>query len=226
MLFVACRVLNDLLIALLPEEEASRVILMEYGLHEHPQQLREALQEVLDGLEEPSLVVLGYGLCGNGLDGLESRRHTLLIPRVDDCIALLLGSYEAYREEFQAVPGTYYLSKGWLEVEAHPLAEYREYLERYGERKANLIMDAQYRLYERLVLVAHTQADLDQYREQAQEVAAYCARWDMRYEERVGSEAYVQRLVRVAQGLEEPGEDLLVVGPGETVAQALFLRSL
>jgi hypothetical protein len=92
-------------------------------------------------VKEPSLIVLGYGLCGNGARGVKSRRHTLLIPRTDDCIAILLGSRRAYRREFNAVPGTYYLSKGWLESGSHPLSEYEEYAERYGREEAKWILD-------------------------------------------------------------------------------------
>ena len=160
-----------------------------------------ALQEVLDGLEQPSLVVLGYGLCGTGLKGLKAGQHTLLVPRVDDCIALLLGSYRAYMREFQAVPGTYYLSKGWLESGSHPLKEYQEYVPRYGEKEAIWLMDQQYQHYERLVLVAHNQADLETYRPQALEVARFCERWGMRYEEMLGSDGYVRRLVELAEQL-------------------------
>lgn len=221
---IACRVVEDLLVSLMPEELTEQITLVDYGLHEKSQELREAVQGAIDSVEESSLVVLGYGLCGNGLDGIKAGAHTLLIPRVDDCIALLLGSYKAYLREFKAVPGTYYLSKGWLEAEAHPLAEYKEYVEKYGPTKAALIMDTQYQHYERLMLVAHNRADLDKYRSLAQEVARYCERWGMRYEERVGSDAYVRRLVETARGLEKADEDFLVISPGGTVRQDHFFR--
>jgi len=161
---VSCQVLQDLLANLLPDGLAQQVTFMDYGLHQVPGQMAGALQEVLDGLEQPSLVVLGYGLCGTGLKGLKAGPHTLLVPRVDDCISLLLGSYRAYMREFQAVPGTYYLSKGWLESGSHPLKEYQEYVPRYGEKEAMWLMDQQYQHYERLVLVAQDRADLETYR--------------------------------------------------------------
>jgi len=63
-------------------------------------------------------------LCGNGLNGIRAGQHILLIPRADDCIAILLGSYQVYKQEFQSAPGTYYLSKGWLESGSNPLSEY------------------------------------------------------------------------------------------------------
>ena len=221
--FVACQVLHDMLQRLLPPELAQDVTFMDYGLHRYPAKMTVRLQEVLDELVEPSLVVLGYGLCGNGLDGLKAGRHTLLMPRADDCISILLGSRQAYMREFEAEPGTYYLSKGWLESGSNPLSEYREYVEKYGAEDAEWVMDTQYQHYSRLVFVAHEQADLDKYRPQAQEVADYCRRWDMRYEEILGSDRYVRRLIEVAAALDKADGEFLVVPPGGEIRQEQFI---
>ena len=228
---VSCQVLQDLLANLLPEGLAQQVTFMDYGLHQTPGRMAGTLQEVLDGLEQPSLVLLGYGLCGTGLKGLKAGPHTLLVPRVDDCIALLLGSYRDYMREFQAVPGTYYLSKGWLESGSHPLKEYQEYVPRYGEKEAMWLMDQQYQHYERLVLVTHDEADLDTYRPQALEIARFCERWGMRYEEMLGSDRYVRKLVELAVKLGSNGgdasvvdKDLLIILPGGKIRQESFMR--
>jgi hypothetical protein len=224
-------VLQDLLSNLLPDGLAKQVTFMDYGLHRVPGRMAGALQEVLDGLKNPSLVVLGYGLCGTGLKGLKAGPHTLLVPRVDDCISLLLGSYRSYMREFQAVPGTYYLSKGWLESGSHPLKEYQEYVLRYGEKEAMWLMDQQYQHYERLILVAHDRADLETYRPQALEIARFCERWDMRYEEMLGSDRYVRRLVELAEqlrsndaGASVVNKDFLIIPPGGEIRQESFMR--
>lgn len=219
---IACRVLEDLLTQLMPQELAPQVIYTDYGLHRHPRKLNETVQAAIADIKEPSLVVLGYGLCGDGLNGLQAGKHTLLVPRVDDCIALLLGSYQAYRREFEAVPGTYYLSKGWLEADYHPASEFQEYVEKYGLENATMIMDIQYQHNERLAFVAHSQADLDRYRPQAERVARYCERWGMRYEEILGSDAYVRRLFQVAMDLDQAGDEFLVIPPGGEIRQSHF----
>lgn len=216
---IACQVLQDLLGALLPEELAESVSYMDYGLHRVPSRMTPTLQDVIDRIEKPGLVVLGYGLCGNGLKGLKAGVHTLLAPRADDCIAILLGSREAYMEEFESHPGTYYLSKGWLESGSHPLKEYKEYVEKYGPEDAAWVMDAQYQHYERLVLVTHNQEDMEGYRPQALEVAEYCQQWDMRYEEITGSDSFVRRLIEVMNlgddlTTENAGSDFIVIPPG------------
>lgn len=229
---IACQVLQDMLTHLLPQDLAKDVVFMDYGLHRVPGKMTGALQETVDAIEEPSLVVLGYGLCGNGLRGIRAGQHTLLVPRTDDCIALLLGSYQAYIREFQAVPGTYYLSKGWLESGTHPLKEYEEYVPKYGSKEAMWLMDQQYQHYERLVLVAHNQADLEAYRPQAEKVARFCERWGFRYEEILGSDTYIRRLVGLVLNLaagtatimDTVNGDFLIVPPGGKIHQEQFMR--
>ncbi len=221
---IACQVFQGLLNRLLPAELNGNITFMDYGLHRTPSKLARALQESIDRIGQPSLVVLGYGLCGNGLNGIKAGKHTLLVPRADDCIAIFLGSYAAYRREFDSVPGTYYLSKGWLESGSNPLSEYQEYEKRLGPEKAMWVMDQQYQHYKRLVLVAHSQEDLAFYRHQAQEVARFCQRWGMTYEEILGSDRFVRELVEMSYALEKVNEDFVLIQPGGELKQADFIR--
>ncbi len=220
----ACRVFQNWLEHLLPERLGANVTFFDYALHRVPKNLRQTLQDALDGLNQPSLVMLGYGLCGNGLHGIQAGRHTLLIPRTDDCIAILLGSYQAYRREFDKEPATYYLSKGWLEGGSTPLQEHREMVEKYGQKKAEWLMDYQYHNYKRLALVVQTAKDLETYRPAALEVAKYCERWGLRYEELIGTDDMLRRLIEIAAQLDQADGDFLVVPPGGTLMQTMFFR--
>ncbi|MDZ7844131.1 MAG: DUF1638 domain-containing protein [Anaerolineales bacterium] len=222
--FIACRIFESMMETILPEDLFQHITYLDYGLHRVPGNLTSEVQKAIDQLETPSLIVLGYGLCGNGLKGIQSRQHTLLIPRTDDCIAVLLGSYQRYLEEFDRQPGTYYLTKGWLEAGSDPLKEYQEVKEKYGEKDARWIMDTQYQHYQRLVLVAHQTSELEAYRPQARQVADYCQRWGMDYQEILGSDRYVQRLVETAASLDSADEDFLVIPPGGEIQQEMFLR--
>ncbi|HEX6304731.1 MAG TPA: DUF1638 domain-containing protein [Anaerolineales bacterium] len=221
---VACKVFQSLLTDLMPPDLAKQIHFMDYGLHRVPSNLTWSVQEVIDSIEEPSLVMLGYGLCGNGLDRIKAGKQTLLIPRADDCIAILLGSYKKYIQMFEEEPGTYYLTKGWLESGSNPLQEYEEYVEKYGQESAEWVMDQQYQHYERLVFVAHSQEDLEKYRPQALEVARYCERWDMRYEEVLGSDIFVRRLIEIASTPEKADDDFVIIPPGGEIRQAQFIR--
>lgn len=232
---VTCKVLAAALERVLPTDPAANlaqeVKLLDYGLHRVPVKLTDAVQTALDEIAAPSLVILGYGLCGNGLRGIRAGQHTLLIPRADDCIAILLGSYKVYMREFSKTPGTYYLTKGWLESGSHPLKEYHEYLPKYGPDTTLWLLDQQYQHYERIALVASTPEELDAYRGQAQEVARFCERWGMRYEEILGSDDYVRQLIATAEALRNgalqeaaAGPNFLVIPPGGEIRQEMFMR--
>lgn len=223
--FVACRVFETLLQDHMPPELIDQITFMDYGLHRVPTKMTWTVQEAIDAIVEPSLIVLGYGLCGNGMQGIKARKHTLLIPRADDCIAILLGSYKRYIQEFEATPGTYYLTKGWLEAGSDPLKEYHEIVEKYGAEDADWIMDQQYQHYNRVCFVAHNQADLDQYRPRAKEVADFCAeRWGMRYEEILGSDIYVRRLVEISADIDNADDEFLIIQPGGKISMDQFVR--
>jgi hypothetical protein len=88
------------------------------GLHDlGGKSMAAKIQEAVDRTEEGvyQAILLGYGLCGNGLDGLTARHTRLVLPRAHDCIALLMGSHDRYQAYFDGNPGTYYRSTGWLE---------------------------------------------------------------------------------------------------------------
>jgi len=222
LVLLACAVMRDLVAPHL-DAESVETIYMDFGLHETPKRMAPALQAQLDAIAEPSLVLVGYGLCGTGLVGLEAGRHTLVIPRTHDCIAILLGSHQEYLRAIGENPGTYYLTKGWLEAGTDPLSEYEHYVERYGEQTADRVMDALYRNYSQLCLVSHSEAGLAESRERAQRVAAFCKeRWGMEYRERVGSDALIAKLLDAPRVLDELGDEFIVIAPGGRVEMSQF----
>ncbi|MBT3360821.1 MAG: DUF4445 domain-containing protein [Rhodospirillales bacterium] len=190
----------------------------DFDLHVSPKEMKERVQEFLDQLAQPSRVLIGYGLCGNGLVGLEAGPHTLILPKTHDCIAWMLGSHDAYMAEFQNNPGTYYLNKGWLESENDPLHDYLEYQQKYGHENADFIADTMYRHYRRLCLLAFSQAEIEELRAQAKPIADFCAeRWGMAYEERVGDDRLIRALAARAHGPNSGNTDLIVLLPGGTL---------
>ena len=221
---ISCAVFQHLLEDMLPRDLSTEVTFLDYGLHLVPKNLTATVQKTIDSVHEPSLIVLGYGLCGNGLKGIEAGQHSLLVPRADDCISILMGSYDTYMKEFNGNPGTYYLTKGWLESGSDPLKEYHNMVEKYGAETAEWLMNEQYQNYKRLVLIAHTQEDLEAYRPRAKEVAKYCEQWGMQYSEMVGSDAYIGGLVQAITALQESNDDYLMIPPGGSIKQSQFIR--
>lgn len=88
------------------------------GLHDlESAEMRCRVQAVIDAVDPVryDAVLLGYGLCNNGLAGVRARTLPLILPRAHDCISLFLGSRHRYREYFDSHPGTYFLTSGWIE---------------------------------------------------------------------------------------------------------------
>ena len=88
------------------------------GLHDlDAVPMLERVQTAVDacGGETYDAILLGYGLCNNGVVGLTARTVPLIIPRAHDCIALFFGSRQRYQAYFESHPGTYFFTTGWLE---------------------------------------------------------------------------------------------------------------
>jgi hypothetical protein len=220
--FIGCKVFEGLIEARLKTENNLPIQYLDYGLHAVPKQLNLSVQAEIDRIEEPSLIVLGYGLCGNGMDNLNANQHTLVIPKADDCIAIFMGSREKYIEQFTGNPGTYYITKGWLEVDGDPLSEYEEYVERYGEEKAQRLMDFQYKNYRRLLFVAYDPQDFEVFRHRTQAIAEFCQQWGMVYEEYLGSDEFFTRIVALAENRNPIPPEFIVVPPGGVLTQNMF----
>ena len=79
--------------------------------------MRERLQAAIDATDpgKHDAVALAYGLCNNGLVGLEARALPLVLLRAHDCITAFLGSRARYARYFDERPGTYFETTGWLE---------------------------------------------------------------------------------------------------------------
>ncbi|MDH7481484.1 MAG: DUF1638 domain-containing protein [Armatimonadota bacterium] len=145
------------------------LILLPFGLHNEPDELRRRIQKEIDIASDGRFeyIVLAYGLCSRGTADLEARSTPIVIPRAHDCITLLLGSRERYKEEFQQHPGTYYYSPGWVERKEGEIRQgvvdsvqerleeerFREYVQKYGEDNAQFLIEQ-----ERLWLVNYNRA--------------------------------------------------------------------
>jgi hypothetical protein len=87
------------------------------GNHDNPKLGHADLQARIDAIPDNKYdaVLIGYGICNLILEGIKARHYPLVIPRAHDCITFFLGSKERYQDVFNACPGTYYFTGGWLE---------------------------------------------------------------------------------------------------------------
>jgi len=198
------------------------------GLHDlGSEKMSARLQEVLDAVDPEcyDAVAMVYGLCNNGTVGVRAPGLKLVIPKVHDCIALFMGSRSRYREYFDAHPGTYYRTSGWLERDDASSAgdttipqqlgmttTYDQLVEQYGEENAKYVMEMmgggeQY--YDRVTFIRMGLAGEDRFREQAK---AESERRQWQFEELEGDMSMLRKLIYA-----DWDDDFLVLNPGETL---------
>jgi len=114
------------------------------------------------------------------------------------------------------------LTKGWFEVGSDPLSEYEKLVEKYGLETADWLMEVQYKHYRQLVFVAQHEADLDTYRPRALEVAAYCERFGMVYDEYLGSNEFINQISEALKSPHNLPPEFIVVPPGGVLQSEMF----
>ena len=149
---IACKVIARELYQLAFENSnIIDIVLLQQALHNEPDKLRNMIQQTIDTIEAEEetydAILLGYGLCSNGIVGIQSKKYPIVVARGHDCITLLLGSKEKYHDIFNSNNGgIYWYSPGWIEHSSMPGKErfdqcYAEYTEKYGEDNADYLME-------------------------------------------------------------------------------------
>jgi hypothetical protein len=213
---IACAtVAEELRLMGVPEED---LLELEFGLHVYPDKLRETLQKEIDAIPGNGDIILGYGLCSNAAVGLTSQNHRLIIPRVDDCIALFLGSRKEHLTRLREEPGTYFLTKGWIKAAELPINDYLRMVEKYGQERAMRVTKAMLANYKRVVLINTGNYRLEECREAARSMADTL---ELNYEEIPGSNRMLRMMLEVNG---EWNSEYIVVEPGEETTLAMFLQ--
>ena len=146
---ITCAVLEDEVRHFLSgNPQVRRLEVLEQGLHNTPEILTARLQATIERIEaetDVDRIGLVYGLCSRGIEGVRTKRATLVIPRGHDCITILLGDRRRYADYVREHPGTYWYSPGWNACTVMPGPERAarlkaEYTERYGLEDADYLM--------------------------------------------------------------------------------------
>lgn len=184
--------------------------------------MRAAIQERIDAVDpqEYAAVLMGYALCGNGLDSIQARSVPVVIPRAHDCIAMLIGSRDEYERILAENPGTFFRSPGWVEhcgntiqlsgAPADAVNELDWLIEKYGEDSGRYLYEELYsyrRQYSRLVYIETGVAPGSRFEEQARDEAAK-RQWA--FEKYDGSRTWFRKLVTA-----DWDDDFVVLQPGE-----------
>jgi len=200
------------------------------GLHDlGAQRMRSDIQAAIDRVpaDHYEAILIGYGLCGNGLAGVQARSLPLVIPRVHDCIGLFFGDRRRYWEYFQDHPGTYFKTTGWIErgtgldqlgeravLSRHGFGVSRQELaRRYGEDNAAYlaeVLSSYSRNYTRLAFIEMGVEPDDRFE---RTVAEEARERGLSFEKIHGS---LRLFVKLVNGEWDPDE-FLVVPPGHRI---------
>lgn len=217
-LVLACTVLERELS--LSTDSATEMKFFDFGLHRTPENMVAALQKEIDLIspeDEYSTIVLGYGLCSNGIVGIKAREVPLVVPKVHDCISLFLGSAQAYQRESLKCPGTYYLTPGWIEKGETPISKYESYARSYDDETAKWVLHEEMKHYTRVALINTGAFEVkDEHRKVARRNAEFLS---ISYEEIEGSPELLTQLVR------GPWDgSFVILSRGESISQEIFLE--
>ena len=210
---VCCEVLRNEIECVAPRPRTSRFV--DGALHDYPDRMRAALQARIDEVPGSGDVLLCCGRCSNGTVGLKAGHHRLVLPAVDDCISLLLGSRRRYLDEHGAQPGTYYYTRGWIDYIDDPYKEYLAIIPKYGEEKAARVA--------RLILANYTRVavidtpgvpGLDDARPYLETVSRF---YGLPLDYLTGSLRFLRKLV---EGPHD--EEFIVVEPGDELDEPRF----
>ncbi len=226
-LIIACHVLwRELCHLAAYSENTFDFVFLNQGLHDTPDQLRKELQAAIDAADTQTekhyeAILIGYGLCSNGIDGIAARNTKLVVPRGHDCITFFLGSKERYKEYFDANPGTYWYTAGWIDDTLQPSKERYDitlayYTEKYDEENAEYLMEMEsnwYKEYKNAAFIDYDFMDLEQYKKYTKECADYL-KWN--YDELKGDMSLLEAFL--AGPMHWDDEKFLVIESGEQIA--------
>jgi hypothetical protein len=205
------------------------------GYHDTPKQGLVEIQKRLDAVPPAKYdaLLLGYGLCSNIITGLKALHTPLVLPRAHDCITFFLGSKERYKEMFDASPGTYYYTSGWLEcvrrrgeaalaqgttfmpstVKGAADTVYRQWVEKYGEEEAKYLLETMGGWCQAYAEGTLIDFDFTRPLRLGEQVRGICEQRNWTYREVQGDLGLIQRW------LDGPwdAKDYLVVNPGHEV---------
>ena len=183
--------------------------------HDVPARLRANIQEKLDAVTDADRVLLAFTLCGGTPAGLKTGDFELVIPKVDDCLSLLMGSMERCKAVLEGGFGLF-VTQSWMDHENNPLAQLEYIRKKYPPHRAKQVIEAMYGKFDSLNVI-----DTGAYDVQAilPRTEALAAQLGLKHRIVEGTTAYLEQLL---QGPYDPRRFLLIP-PHATVTEADLL---
>lgn len=210
MMIIACdNIRNELMAAVRETGKRIPILYLPQDAHQNPDRMREYLQSLLDRLVNVDMILLPMGSCGNATKGLTCATASLVLPRCEDCIDILLSPTQATRNH-----KSFYLTAGWLNNPYSIDTEFDYTLNKYGEETTQSIMQAMYGNYEGFIALDTGAYDLESTIESVVPLATMVGLGTKRQE---GSYSMLKDMLN-----QEFDERFVVIPPGETVSEEHF----
>ena len=191
---------------------------LDTDLHRTPARIPEVLQAKIHEISSLyETIMLGYGLCSNGVVGVSALRSTMIIPRVHDCLDLFLGFVGRGKSRIGLGTAHYYLTPGTILNRKDPLATMElEYIPKMGREMSEWGMKEELKHYTHFALITSQGRDMTAIREQALKNARF---FDMPLTEVTSDLAFFKLLL---YGPHDP-EYFLHIPPGASITQEMFI---
>ena len=213
-ILIACSMLEDEIKKVYKEIECNiPVIWVDRGFHNTPEKLNGELQKIIDEHQDCDEILLTFGLCGNGTEGIVSKNTMLVMPRFDDCINMLLCKGKRESRGLTKADSIY-ITRGWTLDSESILSQYDKYVEDYGEESAEGIIKMMYEHYKTITVIdtdSYEKAPVMEYANQAARLLGLSSQMTE------GSTKVLRDLL-----LGNWEEHFIVQKPGCSVTQTLF----
>jgi len=240
---IACKVLcRELSEYIATSPHVFDITWIRQGYHNEPDKLRYILNETIARIDDETdpgtncgtsaysghntppfdAIILGYGLCSNGVCGVFSKKYPIIIPKVHDCIALFLGSHKRYKELFDEMSGgAYWYTAGWIENSFIPCEKNMQgllehYTKLYGEDNAEFLLQTENNWYSDYKFGAYIKPKNNKYPDYSEFTINAAKHFGWEYKE-INSD---MRLIENISNGDFSTDDFLIIPPNHTAVQS------
>jgi len=207
-MLLACPTLKREITVIMQEEGLNYpVFYLPDELHLMPEHLNAWLCDFIPRLVNVDYLLMPMGLCGNGTLGVPSVNATLVLPKCQDCISLLLS--ETCLADVERPVYDYFFTDSWLDFERSFTNEFSLTVEKYGQKTADSLMKMMFKHYQYFSYIDSGYGDYESAVAKAKPLADLV---DVEIRRLKGNFGVLRKMLKL-----EFDDDFLLVGPGETV---------
>lgn len=211
---IACSMMEDEINNILKQLNIPiPIVWIDRGFHNTPEKLKNELQNQIDQLQDQDEILLAFGLCGNGTEGICSKNTKLILPRFDDCINLLLCTGQRTSRALTRADSLY-LTRGWTLDKESILQQYDIIKEQYDEEMCDIIFETMYGHYHAITVIDTGCYDTAPVLDYAQQAANLL---DLDVEISPGSNRILYQLLSG-----DWNEHFIILQPGEKISANYF----